>query len=152
MVPSHATDEFELIRKGEMKDTQKSRLSNIQRAKMHQNSFYFHITPNSMHQITQLTNKLLLMQLFRSGFPIDPWSVAEGFDIENYGDPTQLGKILGTDIPSDKFGRWLAWKEFLQKLGQREQGHPGRKPSGQQAPTIQPKDGGTRSTVRESPR
>jgi hypothetical protein len=152
MIPSHTPDEYELIRSGRMKGSDGSRLSNIERAKIHQNSFYFHITPNSMHQITQLTKKLLLMQLFRAGFPIDPWTVAEGFDIENYGDPAQVGKILGTDIPSDKFGRWLAWKELLQKLGQKEQGHPGRKPSGQQAPTQQTKDSGTRSTIRESPR
>lgn len=152
MIPSHTHDEFEQIRTGRMKPEQGSRLSNIERAKMHQNSFYFHITPNSMHQITQLTKKLLLMQLFRAGFPIDPWSVAEAFDIENYGDPTQIGKILGTEIPSDKFGRWLAWMEFKQKLGAKEPGHQGRKPSGQQAPTVQSKDGGTRSTVRESPR
>jgi hypothetical protein len=152
MVPSHTPDEYERIRRGDMSKDTGSRLSNIERAKVHQNSFYFHITPNSMHQITQLTKKLLLMQLFRAGFPIDPWSVAEGFDIENYGDPSQLGKILGTDIPSDKFGRWLAWMEFKQKLGQKEPGHPGRKPSGQTPPTVQSKDAGSRSTVRESPR
>jgi hypothetical protein len=152
MIPSHTPDEFERIRSGQMKETESSRLSQIARARLHQNSFFFHITPNSMHQITQLTKKLLLMQLWRSGFPIDPWTVAEGFDIENYGDPQQLGKILGAEIPSDKFGRWLAFKEFLQKMGARETGHAGRKPSGQQSPAITQKDSGTRSTVRESPR
>jgi hypothetical protein len=152
MVPSHTPDEFELIRTGKMKQTDSSRLSNIARAKIHQNSFFFHIAPNSMHQITQLTKKLLLMQLYRTGFPIDPWSVAEGFDIENYGDPQQLHNILQHDIPSDKFGRWLAFMEFKQKLGQREAGHPGRKPSGQVPPTVQTKSDGTRSTIRESPR
>jgi len=152
MIPSHAPDEMEMIARGDMRQDQASRYSNIERARRHQNSFYFHITPNSMHQITQLTKKLLLMQLFRAGFPIDPWTIAEGFDIENYGDPQQIHDIVGADVPSDKFGRWVAWMEFKQKLGQKEPGHPGRKPSGQVPPTVQQKDAGTRATVRESPR
>jgi hypothetical protein len=153
MIPSHTPDELERIKRGELQKDYTSKFSEAERARKHQNSFFFHIAPNSMHQITQLTKKLLLMQLFRAGFPIDPWTVAEGFDIENYGDPDQIKAILGTDkVPSDVFGRWLAWMEVKQKLGQREGGHPGRKPSGQQAPTTQSKDGGSRTTVRESPR
>lgn len=153
MIPSHTPDELERISRKELDEGYVSKFSEAERARKHQNSFFFHIAPNSMHQITQLTKKLLLMQLFRAGFPIDPWTVAEGFDIENYGTPDQIKDILGSkDIPSDVFGRWIAWMELKQKLGQREGAGPGRKPSGQQAPTVQTKDGGTRSTVRESAR
>ena len=97
---------------------------------------------------------MLMLQLWAKGFPIDPWSVAEAMDIDNYGAPSQLKTILGLEgqtVPDDKFGRWLLFKELLSKLAP-QQGQPGRKGSGQTPPSHQSKDGGTRSTIRESPR
>jgi hypothetical protein len=163
MIPSHTDDEFEKIKQnqelakksGSEYEIKPSRLSQVQRARMHINSFTLHSTPNSMHQITQLTKKLLYMQMFKAGFPIDPWSVAEAMEIDNYGSPSQLWKILGhesaADVPDDKFGRWLMWVELQKKMGG---GAPqkGRPQSHQQGASHRQKDGGTRTTDATSPR
>lgn len=162
MVPSHTPDEVQKI-KQEQELAKKnsvaysippSRLSQVERARMHLNSFVFHVTPNSLHQITQLTKKLLYLQLWKGQFPIDPWSVAEAMDLENYGNATAVHEILGvpiSQIPDDKFGRWIMWKELLAKLAP-QQPQKGRPSSGQTPPTMQGKDSGSRTTVRESPR
>jgi len=56
------------------------------RAFWHMNNFLFHVTPNSMHQITQMTKKMLYLQLWRDQrFPISPQTVAEALDIPNWG-------------------------------------------------------------------
>lgn len=160
MIPSHLPDEFAKIDKhsklakinGVPYTPPESRVSRVERAKAHLQSFTFHVTPNSLHQITQLTKKMIYLQLWKGQFPIDPWSVAEAMDIDNYGSPNQLKDILGTEkIAEDKFGRWIAWRELLMKLAPPAP-PKGRHPSGQTAPTPQSKDGGTRTTVRESPR
>ncbi len=61
--------------------------SMIERARHYMNSFFFKITPNSLHQITQLSRKLLYVQLQKAGLPIDPWTMAEVMDIANFGPP-----------------------------------------------------------------
>jgi hypothetical protein len=160
MIPSHLPDEMEKIKQhqalakanGTPYAVPDSRASVVERARVHLNSFYFYITPSSLHQITQLTKKMLMMQLWKIGFPIDPWSVAEAMDLDNYGNPAQLKKILGIeDIADDKFGRWLAWIEMKMKMAPQAP-QKGRPASGQTAPAVTSKDGGARSTVRESPR
>jgi hypothetical protein len=152
MIPSHMPDEMELIKQGKMAESAPSRVSIVTRAQAHINSCYFHVTPNSLHQITQLTKKLMYMQLWKAGFPIDPWTMAEVLDIQNFGSPDALAKILQTEkIPTDVFGKFLAWTELKQKMAP-PPAQKGRPSSGQTPPTIQSKDGGARSTIRESPR
>ena len=158
-----------------------------ERASWHQNNFLFHITPNSLHQITQMTRKLLFLQLQRSGVPIDPWTLAEVFDIPNFGKPPNGANTV--------IERWEAWQRIFagiqasvmaqaqmialaqgpmgQMAGMMQQGmagdeaamqgangasggNPGqgRKPSGQDGPTLEVKDqnslDGPRTTVSES--
>ena len=163
MIPSHLPDEYakikqdqELAKKNESVSYSipLSRASQVERARKHLNSFIFHVTPNSLHQITQLTKKMLMLQLWKGGFPVDPWTVAAAMDLENYGNPSQLNKLLGVNkegIPDDIFGRWMVWREIMAKLSPQPapKGRPG---SGQTPPAHQSKDGGTRGTVRESPR
>jgi hypothetical protein len=153
MIPSHLPDEFARIKQGRMSKEATSRANIVQRAKAYVNACYFHITPNSLHQITQITRKLLMLQLWKAGFPIDPWSVADALDLDNFGTPDKVAQLLGAagKTPTDKIGRWIMWKELMAKLAP-QQGQAGRKPSGQNPPAIQEKDGGARSTVRESPR
>jgi hypothetical protein len=161
MIPSHMPDE--------RPDEGPSKKSLIERARAHIHSFYLYIQPNSLHEINQMSRKLMVIQLWRSGFPIDPWSVAEANEIENYGPPPE-----GTRT---KFERWLAWQrmkteqaiEAAQTLqaaqggaappaagavgnasGEPGQAGPGRPPSGQEAPKLTTKDGGTRPTITES--
>lgn len=78
------------------------------RSQWHQNNFVFHVTPNSLHQITQMTRKLLFLQLQRSGVPIDPWTLAEVFDIPNFGKPP--------DGANTVVERWEAWQRIYAQI------------------------------------
>jgi hypothetical protein len=152
MIPSHLPDEIALIEMKRKMPDSPSRASIVERAKAHIGSCYFHITPNSLHQITQLTRKLLLLQLYKAGFPIDPWFVAEANDIPDFGDPEKLRKVLDMEdqpVPSDRMGRWIMWMELQQKLGG-QKGQPGRKGTSQSGGAVVQKDGGTRSTQTQS--
>jgi hypothetical protein len=145
MIPSHLPGE-------DM--TAPSRLTQIARARWHQNNFVFHITPNTVHQITQMRNKMLYVMLYRMGYPIDPVTLAEVLDIPNFGS------LDGKD--QTVLGRWLQWKEIVgavawmqgggpaaaETLGEKR--NPGRPPSGQTGPKLAVKDQGTRTTISES--
>jgi hypothetical protein len=151
MIPSHLPDEIARIELKQMLPDAPSRASIVERAKAHINSCYFHITPNSLHQITQLTRKLLNIQLFKAGFPIDPWWVAESMDIPDFGDPEKIRVILGMEnlpIPSDRMGRWIMWMELQAKLG--IGGKPGRPGTSQAGGAVKQKDGGARSTQTQT--
>ncbi len=169
MVPSHLPWESE--------DGGPSAHPRHKRAQWHQNNFVFHVVPNSMHQITQMTRKLLYLQLMRAGVPIDPWTLAEVFDIPNFGRPPSGANSV--------IERWEAWQKIMAEiqmaiqmqmqqqaimaspeaqmmmgLGQMGQaaagqggGQVGRPPSGQQPPKLEEKsdgEGGSRSTISES--
>jgi hypothetical protein len=181
MVPSHAPDEMESKPSEDggkptmTAPNSPSRFTSLERAKMWAQSFYFHITPYSLHNITQMSQKMLYLQLFRSGFPLDWWSVAEACQVPNFGPPPK-----GT---TNVMERWMAQKdiemeqniEMQQKIAAAQaaaQGGPaaapgsvpggptgpnggprgtgGRAPSGGAPPKIVQKDGGARSTVKES--
>jgi hypothetical protein len=79
---------------------------NLARAKKNMNGCLFHITPNSLHQIQQMTRKLLYLQLWRDGrYPIDPETVAEALDIPNFG-------TLPGDA-TDVLTRWQGWNQLM---------------------------------------
>lgn len=156
------------------------------RAMWHMNNFLFHVTPNSLHQITQMTKKMLYLQLWRDQrFPISPQSVAEALDIPNWGTlegNTELDKFINYQRMASELQTQLAVKqqaammqlqmaaqammqpgagqmlgagiEAGQQLEQptfdQNQPQEGRPPSGNSPPSIQQKDGGTRTTVAES--
>lgn len=163
MIPSHMP--------GESTD-EASSYSAPERARFHVRSFQFKVTPNSMNQITQTSRKLLILQLWRSGFPIDPWTVGEHLDVD-LGDPPK-------DTPTI-MKRWIAWQrmkveqaadamELMERLKQQMgdeqvgqqmgmggmgggqgagnasgtpgQAGPGRPPSGQVAPSIETRSDG----------
>jgi hypothetical protein len=85
-----------------------SSYSKIERAKKYMNSFFFRITPNSLHQITQLSRKLLYIQLQKAGQPLDPWTMAEINDIPNFGKPP-----AGASTVMDK---WIAFERMKGEL------------------------------------
>lgn len=111
------------------------------RARWHMSNFIFHVTPNTSHNITQMSKKMLNLQLFRSAglpYPMDPWTLAESMD-QNIG-PTPEGA-------ADQFQRWVKWMQIVQKvMGQGQQPQKGRPPSGHQPPHMA--KGG--STIAES--
>jgi hypothetical protein len=135
MIPAHLP--------GEQRDLT-SPTSLLQRARWHMSNFVFHITPNSSHQITQMTKKMLNLQLFRMAgmpFPMDPWTLAESMDM-NIG-PTPEGT-------ANQFDRWKAWMKIVKEMMPQPQGGggKGRPPSGGAPPHLQQKGG--RQTVAES--
>lgn len=126
---------------------------------------YF-ITPNSLHELTQLQYKLGLIQLKKAGVGIDSESIAEAWGIPNYG--TIDGNTVRDKFKNEQEESLI----FAMKMGQLQaslqqaaQGGPdvgamvdqlmnptqeGRPPSGQQGPAMKTKEGGTRTTITES--
>lgn len=156
MVPSHTPSEFALIKDGKMDPNEKSRVQLVDRARSHIDSFYAHVKPYSAHQMTQMTNRLQLFQLFIRGFPIDPETIAEAFDMSGFGRISDYAHIFGIQGKFDTIlDRYFAWEGIKAAIAQAAGGgqpqQRGRKPSGQTAPTMQGKSGG-RQTIRESPR
>lgn len=139
MVPSHMPGE----------DTSIASATNIiDRAKFHQNNFYFHVVRGTAHMVTQMARKLLYLQLYRFGFPIDPWTAAEALDIANFG-PAPIGTTSVME-------RWVAWMHMKKELGDElggaggQQQPKGRPNSGNKPPAMAQKDGGTRTTIKTS--
>ena len=127
----------------------------------------------------------MFLQLQRAGIPIDPWTLAELFDVPNFGKPpdgannvierweswqrilaqiqmsiqmqqqlqmAQMG-LMGLGIPGQ--GPGGAEDPMQPKVGESQQGpgggnQRGRPPTGQEAPHLEQKDQGTRTTISES--
>jgi hypothetical protein len=129
------------------------------RGRQHANNFVYQVTPGSLHQITSMTRRLILYQLFKTpGFPMDPWTLAEAFDIflgpkpPNVNTPVEL---------------WAEWQRILARMkaelaeefgGAGEQpsgprggrtGVGGRAPTGGRPPQLKSRPDG-RSTIQES--
>jgi len=136
LIPSHMAGEDR---------TKTSPTPLLQRARWHMSNFIFHVTPNSSHQITQMSKKMLNLQLFRAAglpFPMDPWTLAESMDM-NIG-PQPEGA-------ADQMQRWVAWMKMVKELLPQQgggKGQQGRPPSGGAAPHLVNKGG--RQTVAES--
>lgn len=60
------------------------------------------IVPNTLHAIQQTSRKLTMLQMWRGGFPVDPWTMAEVMNIPNFGK-----KPEGSN---DILGRYMIWK------------------------------------------
>ena len=126
-----------------------SQYSLLQRARTVAANVYYHVVPNSMARMQQMTYKLLLIQLEKTGFPIDPWTKAEIYEIDNFGPAPEGARTV--------LERWVAWQHILKEIAQEggagqppAQQNRGRKASGTKTPRITQKDGGTRSTVAQS--
>jgi hypothetical protein len=169
LIPSHIVGENPAI---------PSPTSQGDRARWYSRQFMFEVDPGTMLDLNNLTRKMGLMQLWRAGFPIDPWTLAEAWGIENFGPAPE-----GANTVIQKWAAWLKessqFTAVITALAQlkgasvmaqagvmpqqtngapapptgapgQEQKGPGRPPSAGAAPHIEQKDGGTRSTVSES--
>lgn len=186
LIPSHLPHEVK---------SQPSKYSKMHRAHWLARNIRFRIAPNTLHQIVQTTQKLMYLQLWRQGFPIDPWTMAEVMGIPDFGKVPEGTRSM--------WERWMAWqkmqlqfkiasmaqaKQIADELGLGDimgggdggggggggggkqgakgggpgggtpgtgpkggaRGSGGRAPSGQSAPQMVQKDGGTRTTISES--
>lgn len=155
VVPSHMV--------GEDPETPSS-LTKLQRARTFADNLRFFILPNSLHELTQMAMKLGLIQLKKAGVKIDSQTVAEAWNVPNYGtiDGNTVLERYATEQEDDlEFAvrmKTLAETEGLGLPGA-PLGSPaappnkpqeGRPSSGQAAPALKSKDGGARSTITES--
>lgn len=156
LIPSHGPDED-----GE---AGKSIYTRQERIKTFLSNIHAQVTPGSLHGIVQTQQKLLMMQMQRAGFPLDPETLAKVMDIPNWG--TLPGNTIW-----EKYQSWQKLQlEFAAKMkelatslapagGQPTPpsaggGHakPGRPPSGNKPPTAKTKGSaeGPRATITES--
>jgi hypothetical protein len=119
-------------------DYQKPR---AQRARHHQKQFTFHITPNSLLSISQISRKMMYLRLHREGL-IDPWTLYEVLEIPNGGSPPSGTK----NIP-------LRMQEAMTMGIGQPLPSPGPQPTGQTPPHLEQKpdaDGIPRPVISES--
>lgn len=144
----------------------------FERARWHKDHFAFSVQPYSLHELNSMTRRLFILQLSKAGFPMDWWTMADMFDVKNFGDLPQYEDPKTGEMRTAQtvMERWTCQMEIMAQvqraMGGGEQGGgggkppvpgqkgPGRPGSGQQPPTLEQKkaDAGTRSTVRESKR
>lgn len=128
----------------------------------------FEVDPYSLHEINSMTRKLFRVQLMRAGFPQSWWTLADVFDIKNFGPKPKIkDPETGEEREAEtELELWMFQKEIevrfqaaLQKEAQQAGVQPagggggpgaGRPPTGQNPPQLEQKGGGARSTVRES--
>lgn len=132
-----------------------------QRARNVADNLDFYIMPNTLHEIHQMTMKLGLIQLRKAGVKISSQALAEAWGIPNYGQfegNTEIERFQDEQEMDLIFAARM--KEVAEAIGILGPGTPGqtapgkkqegRPPTGQAAPTLVSKDGGARSTIKES--
>jgi hypothetical protein len=150
VVPSHIV--------GEVPDA-KSAFTPAQRARIFADNLRFFILPGSLHEITQMVQKLGLIQLKKAGIKIDSQTVAEAWQIPNWG--TLMGNTVLEKFESEQEMdliaaakmKELAGGEGLLPPGGVGAGKPspeGRPPTNAQPPQIVSKNSGERSTISTS--
>ena len=154
LVPSHAP--------GETPDGP-SRLAPRERARIFADNLRFFILPNSLHEMSQMVMKLGLIQLKKAGVMIDSQTIAEAWNVPNYGKidgNTVMERYKTEQEQQIEFAARM--KALVGELGLAPPGGPpgapspgggapeGRPPSGNAAPALKSKDNGTRSTITES--
>jgi hypothetical protein len=155
MIPSHAA--------GEDPSKGPSIYSRMDRVKMFLSNIHAQISPGTLHGEVQTSQKLMMMQLQRSGFPIDSETVAKAMDIPNFGT------IPGNTI----WQKWMAEQErkleFAERMkelatslqpqgasgppqGAGGKAKPGRPPTGNKPAQMKTKGSaeGPRATITES--
>jgi len=160
LVPSHLA--------GENVDAP-SPTDRIKRARTFADNLRFFILPNSLHELTQMQQKLMLIQLRKAGLMIDSQTIAEACNVPNFGS------IDGNTV----IERWQREQEIQLELAARGKaladvlgltppapagggggngsspnggggGPEGRPNSFSAPPAIKSKDQGTRSTITTS--
>ena len=76
LIPSHLPAEDR---------NQPSKLTRRERALWYADHVNFMVQPNTLHTIQQTSRKLMVLQLQRSGFPIDSWTVADVLGLPQFG-------------------------------------------------------------------
>lgn len=158
MVPSHLPGEDP----GTAEKPKDSPTSQIERARVFASNLRFVITPRSLHEMTQMSMRLGLIQLKKAGVQIDSQTIADSWSIPNYG--TIEGSTVQEKFKTEQKGN-LIFAAEMKELGMSltDQGQmnaagaaaggkeqEGRPPSGQQEPSLKQKPDG-RGFISEAP-
>jgi len=133
----------------------------IKRARTFADNLKFFILPNSLHELSQMVMKLGLIQLRKAGVMIDSQTIAEAWNIPNYG--TIEGNTVMERWKNEQLMQLelaAQAQEVGAELGLTPPGAPnaaggkanpeGRPPTGMNSPKLVQKDQGTRSTITQS--
>jgi len=170
LVPSHMPDELQQNDKGTYIPTMvNSRYTKVQRARFFADNLRLYITPHSVHELTQMTMKLGLIQLKKAGVQIDSRTIAEAWNLQNFGTKPEGNTIWERywNEQETVAQHAIRVKQIVDAIMQagvsptpamqgalgEQPGTPpreGRPPTGQQAPQLVSKDQGQRSTISES--
>jgi hypothetical protein len=130
-----------------------------QRARTFADNLRFMILPGTLHEMTQMVMKLGLIQLKKAGVIIDSQTIAEAWQIPNWGSiegSTVIERYKREKEMEIEFAARMA--ELGQSLGMGQPpgaAAPGKNPEGRPAtnanpPKLESKDGGARSTISTS--
>jgi hypothetical protein len=134
--------------------------SKLQRARWFAENLRFFLMPHSVHEITQMTHRLMLLQMRQRGLPIDSRTIAEACNVGNFGNKPE-GNTVYERFQNEKIEEltlMVRLKAIAQELGidmgalgggKGGGGKGGRPPSGQAAPELKRKGDG-RPVVTES--
>lgn len=135
----------------------------FERARWHKGNFVFSVTPYSLHEFNSTTRKLFMLQLMKVGFPLSWWTLAEMFDVKDFGPCMVPDEGGGTRPARNEIEKYIAQLEIQARVSQAMGGGggkgkggkgqgPGRPETFQRAPVMEQKgaEGGTRATVRTS--
>lgn len=78
------------------------------RGRLFQYLFTEQIESGSLHDVTNMTRQLTMLTLQKAGQPVDWWTVAETFNLSNFG-PKPEG------VPDNMMARWQWQMEFMAK-------------------------------------
>ncbi len=165
LVPSHMPDEIPEEVEGDLSNLKPSTHSKIQRARWFAENLKFVLMPHSVHEITQMTYRMMLIQMRRSNMPIDSRTIAEAVDIGNFGTKPEGNTVYERywNEKEDELLHTLRIAEIAKSqgldpsaMGGGGKGGAGKKPegrppSGQQPPNLEQRGGGSRTVVSESP-
>jgi len=160
LVPSHMPDED---------NKANSIYSKLQRARFFAENLHFYLTPHSAHEITQMSHKLLLIQLRKAGIQIDSRTIAESCDIPNFGSEpsgdtvwdrywneqakTAQHAIGVKKLVDELMNTGVAPTPAIQQAMAGVEGgnvQEGRPTTGLESPKLVAKDGGARTTISQS--
>lgn len=165
IVPSHMPDELPKgYRTGEAIGFN-SKYSRGERARWFADNLSLTILPHSVHEITQMSHKLGLIQMRKAGVQISSQSIAESWDISNFKEEKRryweeqeevaqhairVKQLVDSIVQQGVMPTPAMEGALAGPTGGMVPPQEGRPPSGQQAPQLVTKDGGARSTISES--
>jgi len=154
LVPSHMPGEDP----GTEAEPKRSSYDIIKRCRMFASNLKFMVTPHSVHEITQLKMQLGLIQLKKAGVKIDSQTLAEAWNVSNYGQikgSTVMEKWREEQEEDLEFAARMKAIGVDQLASQPgapapgKSGPEGRPASGNQAPALKQRTDGS-STITQS--